>query len=117
MSTQADSANTTLAFAGQSRLPTTPISSPVPLATDGYGHTTVDAVKIIRDEDHPRAHIDDNGWLIRQHDAKRGILRESTNLYATADQAYDAYWGTQIEWESWVSPLHATPAADVAEAA
>jgi hypothetical protein len=81
-----------------------------PIATNGNGLDTVTAVKIIPSDWDDRAILGDN-WLIRQFDPARNIYRESTDLYASADQAYDAYWTGEVEWEAWVSELFVTAEA------
>lgn len=95
-----------------------PVSTPDPLShlignrkgcrTDP--NRVVEAVLYLPQEDDPRAGLGDN-WIIRERDPDRNILRESTDLYASAQQAYDAYWTGAVAFEAWISPLFATSVA------
>jgi hypothetical protein len=69
----------------------------------------VEAVRYLPHEDDPRAILGEN-WIIRERDEANNILRESTELYSSADGAYYAYWygDEPVAFEPWVSPLFAT---------
>lgn len=95
-----------------------PVSTPAPLShpiANRRGCLTdpnrvVEAVLYAPHEDDPRAVVGAN-WIIRERDPDRGSLRESTALYASADQAYHAYWLGEVVFESWISPLFSTSVA------
>lgn len=70
----------------------------------------VEAVRYLPHEDDPRATLGAN-WIVRERDQANNVVRESTELYSSADQAYDAYWTTapaEFGWEAWVAPIWAT---------
>lgn len=87
-----------------------PVESPLKphvISTDAKGRPLADAVLVIPHEDDLDAGVGDN-WIVRWHDHERGLLRESTDYYSTADRAADAWWDGSARFEAWVSPLFAS---------
>jgi hypothetical protein len=55
------------------------------------------------------------GWLIRERDPAHNLIRESTQTFACAGEAYDAWWsGAPVDFEAWIAPMWVTPVVEAA---